>query len=283
MRSIVLTLLVAGTLPAAEFYENGVRQTLSRWPNETKTTMRRVLDRGDSPRAPGARRGTFVFRGDRPARWAEAAQAGQLWLAGFWRVAWEWETVRVKTLDLAQSTIEFSQPVYGGIGSKYAGPEGAGTEQWIALNLLEEIDRPGEWSIDFATQTLFWWPSAPIESAEIAVADFDGPMVRLHGASHVALRGLVITGGLGNGVEITGGLRHQVLSCDLDSLGHSGIVLGGGDRPALTPAGHVADIAQKVPGFPPIPFADIGLYVNELRPVLPKHPAGTSRPSWRQP
>ena len=74
----------------------------------------------------------------------------------------------------------------------------------------------------------------------------------------------MIEGGLGNGIEITGGegcaiegctLRnlgrsgvvvkggkaHQVLSCDLHTLGQSGILIGGGDRKTLTPAGHVVD------------------------------------------
>ena len=252
----------SGGLP--DLYCNGERQTLSRWPNETKTTMERVLDRGDSRRASGARGGTFVFRGDRPARWVEAAKADQLWLAGFWRVAWEWETVRVEKLDPAAKSITLAHSVPGGIGSKYAGPEGAGTEPWIALNLLEEIDQPGEWSLDFAKQTLYWWPPAPLEKMEIAIADSDAPMVRLNGAAHIVVRGLVIGGGLGNGIEITGGescavegctlrdlgrsgvvvtggLRHEILSCDLHTLGQSGILIGGGDRRMLTPAGHVVD------------------------------------------
>lgn len=46
----------SGGLP--DLYCNGERQTLSRWPNETKTTMERVLDRGDSRRASGTRGGT---------------------------------------------------------------------------------------------------------------------------------------------------------------------------------------------------------------------------------
>ena len=282
-----------------DLYCNGERQTLSRWPNETKTTMDRVLDRGDLRRASGARGGTFIFRGDRPARWVEAAKADQLWLAGFWRVAWEWNTVRVKSLAVAQKTIELSQPAPGGIGSKYAGPEGAGTEPWIALNLLEEIDQPGEWSIDFAKQTLYWWPPVPLEKAEVGIADCDAPMVRLNGAAHVAIRGLVIEGGLGNGIEITGGenctisgctlrdlgrsgvvvtggFRHQILSCDLHTLGQSGILLGGGDRRTLTPSGHVVDnnhihdygLAKKVyapgigVGFRDQPAAAVGCRIT---------------------
>ncbi len=287
-----------GGLP--DLYCNGERQTLSRWPNETKTTMERVLDRGSPNRAPGAKGGTFVFRGERPARWVEAAKADQLWLAGFWRVAWDWETVRVQIARCgASERIELAQPVPGGIGSKYAGPEGAGTEPWIALNLLEEIDQPGEWSLDFATQTLYWWPPAPLEKAEIAIADYDAPIIRLNGASHVALRGLIIEGGLGNGIEITGGescaiegctlrdlgrsgvivtggQRHQILSCDLHTLGQSGLLIGGGDRRTLTPAGHVADnnhihdygLAKKVyapgigVGFRDQPAAAVGCRVS---------------------
>ena len=282
-----------------DFYCNGERQPLSRWPNDTKSPMERVLDRGDMRRAPGAHGGTFVYRGDRPARWAEAAKADELWLAGFWRVAWQWETVRVGKLDPAEKTIGLSQAVNGGIGSKYAGPEGAGTEPWIALNLLEEIDQPGEWSVDFAKQTLYWWPPVPLEKAEVAIADFDAPMVRLNGVAHVTVRGLVIAGGLGNGIEITGGesctiagctlrdlgrtgvtvtggLRHQILSCDLHTLGQSGILLGGGDRRTLTPSGHVVDnnhihdygLAKKVyapgigVGFRDQPAAAVGCRIT---------------------
>lgn len=240
-------------------------QPLSRWPNEHNTVMKKVLDRGDDPGAPGKRPGTFVFAEDRPVRWKAAAEAGQLWLAGFWRVAWDWQNVRVSAMDLEKKSITLAAPVGGGIGSKYAGPEGAGTEPWRAINLVEEIDMPGEWAIDFTKQTLFWWP--PNESStlpRVMLADMDGPLVRMKGARHIVLQGLVLTGALGNAVEIQdgegcavvgceikcigkngvvikGGTNHRVQSCDLHTLGHGGILLGGGVRETLTPCGHVAD------------------------------------------
>ena len=239
-------------------------QPLSRWPNERNTKMVRVLDRGDDPGVPGMRPGSFVYEDDRPARWKAAADAGQLWLAGFWRVAWDWQSVRVKSLDVDKKAIALAAPVGGGIGSKYAGPEGAGTEPWRAINLVEEIDQPGEWAVDFTTRTLFFWPPHEITDTSITLADFDGPIVRMKGASHVTLRGLILKGALGNGIEITdgeacavagcklscmgkngvvvkGGLKHHIESCDLHTLGHGGILLGGGDREMLTPCGHLAD------------------------------------------
>ena len=238
-------------------------QPVSRWPDTQKARMVRVLDRGHAEgKAPWP--GSFVYEGDRPARWKAAADAGQLWLAGFWRVAWEWQSLKVATLDIEKNAITFAAPVSLGIGSKYAGPHGTGTEPWIAVNLVEELSRPGEWAVDFAKQTLFWWPPRKLEGARVSLADFDGPIVRLKGASRVILRGLVVRGALGNGIEITdgadcvvagctltclgkngivvkGGLRHRIQSCDLHTLGHGGILLGGGDRATLTPCGHIAD------------------------------------------
>lgn len=239
-------------------------QPLSRWPNEHNTVMTKVLDRGDDPGAPGKRPGTFVFSEDRPLRWKAAAEAGQLWLAGFWRVAWDWQHVRVKTLDLDKKSIALAAPIPGGIGSKYAGPEGAGTEPWRAINLVEEIDLPGEWAIDFVKQQLFWWPPEKATKGRVMIADMDGPIFRLKGAKHITLQGLVIEGTLGNAIEITdgevcavigceirgvgkngvvikGGREHRVQSCDLHTLGHGGILLGGGVRETLTPCGHIAD------------------------------------------
>jgi hypothetical protein len=239
-------------------------QPLSRWPNEHNTVMTKVLDRGDDPGAPGKRPGTFLFAEDRPARWKAASEGGQLWLAGFWRVAWDWQQVRVKTLDLEKKSIALAAPIPGGIGSKYAGPEGAGTEPWRAINLVEEIDMPGEWAIDFVKQQLFWWPPQNATKGRVTLADMDGPVFRLKGARHITLQGLVITGTLGNAIEITdgegcavigceikgvgkngvvikGGTSHRVQSCDLHTLGHGGILLGGGVRETLTPCGHIAD------------------------------------------
>ena len=248
----------------AQLFHGAAWQPLSRWPNDGNTVMKKVLDRGDEPNAPGKRPGTFVYDGDRPSRWKAAADAGQLWLAGFWRVAWDWTSVRVQEIDVTKKSIALAAPVGGGIGSKYAGPEGAGTEPWRAINLVEEIDMPGEWAVDFQSQTLYWWPDAKLDNATISLADFDGPIVRMNQATGVTLRGLVLKGALGNGIEITdgeacvvagcelsclgkngivikGGKSHRVESCDLHTLGHGGILLGGGDRATLTPCGHVAD------------------------------------------
>lgn len=248
-----------------DLYCGGEKQPISRWPNTTDTKMQRVLDKGVWSGQPKDKRGgVFEYEGDRPLRWKAAAAAGQLWVAGFWRVPWDFQTVQVKNLDPEKSTIAMAEPVQLGIGSKYAGPEGSGDEPWHAINLLEEIDLPGEWSVDFPTRTLYFWPPTALAGASISIADLGTPVLRLRDSSGITLRGLTIEGGLGEGVEISGGndcvvagcrvtrvgrnaivLRdgrnHQVLSNDLTLLGHGGVIVSGGDRKTLTPCGHVVD------------------------------------------
>ncbi len=240
-----------------ELFFDGKRMPLSRYPNDGFMTMKKVLDNGDRKRG-----GVFEYRDDRTRRW-KAAVAEGLWLKGYWRVAWQNEAVRVASIDFDSNTIAHLKGVAGGIGSKYKRPHGSGKERYWALNVLDEIDRPGEWCIVFPAKKLFFWPPTSLDKSEVLIADLDAPLFSMKDASHIVLRGLVVEGGLGNGVEIRGGTacavagctlrnlagwgvladggtKHTVRSSDLYALGGGGIDLRGGDRKTLTPAGHAA-------------------------------------------
>jgi hypothetical protein len=246
-----------------EIFYRGKTLPLSRWPNgEVFTTMEKVTDNGMEP----PHGGTFVYRGDEPTRWVQALQDEGVWLRGFWRVPWTIEGIKVKSIDTTARTITFEAAVPGGIGSKYErdknglGP-GDGKEPWHALNLLEEIDQPGEWSIDFRTGTLYLWPPGEIAADTLFIADRKTPVVAFKDVSNLALKGITIDGGMGPGIEIDGGenvliagctvrnvgdagisirggWRHQVLSSDVHDTGQEGIMFTGGERRTLTPGGH---------------------------------------------
>ena len=246
-----------------ELFVNDRRMPLSRWPNDDVTTMGKVLDKGDASSGPQRRGGKFVAREERCTRWN--VEQG-VWLEGYWRVPWRAVALRVKSIDAATRTIEFAEPDRELIGSKYApaGQLGDGKETWSALNLLEEIDRPGEWCVDFTSGTLYFWPPEDLSRAAIYLTDRDTPLVTLKDVSHVTFRDLSFEGNLGNGLEISGGSdalvagctfrnlggsgvlvrggqRHGVRSSDFSDLGQGGIYLGGGDRKTLTPAHHFAE------------------------------------------
>jgi hypothetical protein len=255
-----------GNAGLPELFQQGRPLPLSRWPNGEHgyAGIEEVLRGGDKQgdRDVG---GVFRYAGDRPARWAASLAEGKLWLAGFWRVPWICESVRVGAVDAAARTIQFAHGIPLGIGSKYSSrvlPDGTrrgdGTEKWYALNLLEEIDRPGEWCADADRQTIWLWPAA---DAPVFLADIRESLLTLRDVSHVRIIGLQFDGGAGDAVRIEGGqdnrvagctirnfsrrgvaivdgTNHEVRSCDFAQIGLNAISLRGGDRRTLTPCGH---------------------------------------------
>lgn len=243
-----------------ELYCAGKRLPLSRWPNRGYVTMAKVLDKGDWSNSAKRHPGKFTYSGDRPARWVNAVSGG-LWLDGFWRVPWTPEKVRIASITPSTRTISMAVPINGGIGSKYGGPQGDGKEPWYALNLVEEIDTPGEWALDFTTKKLYLWPPAPVKDGELLIADLGQPILTLNNASHITITGVTFEGGLGDGIHINGGssnliagstfrnlggtgiiieggVSHTVQSSDFSNLGKGGVYVNGGDRKTLTPSNH---------------------------------------------
>ena len=200
-----------------ELFWNGRRLPLSRWPNTGWTLMKKAVVNGDTG-IPG----TFEYRDDRPQRWL---QNPQVWLKGQWRVGWEDPAIRVGKIDVTNRTITFAVGLSKGIGNKYTRPEGNGKEPWCAINLLEEIDQPGEWAIDFDTQTLFLWP--PSATGELLVSQLETPLITVNGAAHLKFAGLTLEASLGNGIVLNHAESDLVAGCTLRNLAKAGVVLDG--------------------------------------------------------
>ena len=246
-----------GAPAVPELYFNDKRMTLARWPNEGWATVATIVDGGSSrlstakPRRPG----TFVYSGDRPAHWN--AETG-IWLMGYWCYDWYEESIKVQAIDHDKRQMTLAQPAVYGIKQGNPSPR-----RYRALNLLEELDQPGEYYVDRAARRLYFWPPAPMTGARIVLSTANAPLVSLKDASYVTLRGfileaslgdgLAVTGGQANrieactvrntrsvGIRVSGGVSHRVEGCDIHDNGTGGLVLEGGDRKTLTPAGHEA-------------------------------------------
>ncbi|MGN6504044.1 MAG: right-handed parallel beta-helix repeat-containing protein [Tepidisphaeraceae bacterium] len=267
---------------------NGQRMPLARFPADGYLTIQTVLDSGITPKPHG---GTFVYRGDVASHWSDAVQDG-LWAVGFWRVPWQSQAVRVASIDPSRKSITLAAPVQLGIGSKYSREingtrAGDGKEPWYALNLLEALQRPGQWVIQSRTKTLYFWPPEGFTNADVVFCDNDGPVVLLSNAREVTLDHVNIVGGLatglgikggsdnsvvgcrirdaaGVGVQIDGGHAHRIESCDICAIGAEAIRVDAGDRATLTPGkvqilnNHLHDFAQLDTGCYAVDVAGVG-------------------------
>ena len=240
-----------------EVFCNGKSMTLSRWPNEDWVKIAgapgKQLDPMDLQRTEKTEGDTFFYDGDRPRRWADVSN---IWMHGYWTWDWADSYERIKSIDTAARSITTCEP-HGVYGYK-------AKQRYYFLNILEELDSPGEWYLDRNTTLLYFWPPEPIEKCEVMVSLLEEPLIALENASYVTFRGMtlevargnavVITGGAGNriagctirnigntGVVIRGGTNNGVQSSDIYETGDGGVIIEGGDRRTLTPAGNFAD------------------------------------------
>lgn len=246
-----------GVPATPELFFNDRRMNVARWPNQGWATVAKLLEPGAIPRDgdKSGKVGTFEYAGDEPSRWNVAAG---VWLQGYWCYDWYDESIRVRSIDPKRRQITLDAPAVYGV--RQGNPS---ARRFRAINVLEELDEPGEFYIDRAAKVLYFWPPEKLDGARIELSTLNGPLLRIKEAAHVEVKGLKFEASLANGVEVTGGSdvrisdctvrnvrelgirvvggsNHRVERCDITDTGTGGLVLEGGDRKTLTPAHHEA-------------------------------------------
>lgn len=236
-------------------YLNGKEQTLARWPQEGFTyggkalgkTIIPVVENGNS----GAVEGIFEYKDDRIDKWAAEKDPK---VGGYW--FWDWDDAyySVTGIDTGRKVMTVSRDKYFRHGLRFFG-----------LNLLCELDTPGEWYLDRKRGRIYWCPPEgmnPVkEDAGISISVFEGKyMMRLNDCRNTVIDGITFTQTRGNairissgencvlrncrienignsGVDVNEGTGHRIEGCAIRHLGGSGIYLEGGSRKDLVAAG----------------------------------------------
>ncbi|MFA7691571.1 MAG: hypothetical protein GX117_00245 [Candidatus Hydrogenedentes bacterium] len=241
------------THPIMELFVEDVPMIPARWPNEgfiftgeiQGDTVQAAKDEADTPKD-----GIFKFLEERPLSWVNEPDP---WLYGYWYWDWADSYEKIASIDAENRIIRLEKPWHGyGYRAK---------QRYYALNLLCELDMPGEWYLDRAEKKLYLYPKQDLEGARVSLSaalfsmvhatdlaylSFEGIQwecgaadgILLEGGTACRLEGCVIRKMAGNGLEINGGFEHHVQSCDIYSMGRGGIVLSGGDRKSLRPGKH---------------------------------------------
>ena len=231
--------------------------------------MRKVIDNfGTSKQG-----GTFEYSDPEHAKWVNTVKDG-VWFTGYWRVPWQAWTVRIKEINPIKQTVTHSVGIetkngkdvgiFGGIGSKYHRPYGSGKEEYYVENLLEEIDQPGEWCIDFTTQKLYLFPPQHFDENLLSIVSDITPLINITNSSHIKIENISFKNHLGNGiiikdatdcfiagcnfknilgnaVVIQGGKQNRIQSNNFDYIGRTCIEVSGGNRKSLIPCKHLIE------------------------------------------
>ncbi len=237
-----------------ELFFNDKPMTPARWPNEGFVKIAGLVEPGTKNvrGRKGSKTGKFMYSGDRPKRWA---QESDIWVHGYWFWDWSDQRHKVESIDTKKRIISVEPPYH-----RYGYRKG----QWFyAMNILAELDTPGEWYLDRDAGILYLWPPKPIEKGR-AVVSVSDTLINMKNVSNVVIEGIILEACRGTAVimnncdntkvagcvlrnfggvavQVTRGRGNSVVSCDIYGTGAGGISLRGGDRTSLTPANHLAE------------------------------------------
>ncbi len=212
-----------------ELFIEGTPQTLARYPNEGILQIGKVYDKGSVPRVGdfSNKGAVFGFEYDRPERWAKATD---IWLHGKFSYGYNDDHLAVKQIDLKEKTISIVQPhIYGVLSNIYYTREesaGLSVRGYYAYNLLEEIDRPGEYYLDRKTGKLYLYPTESLENALIEVSLLEDPFIKIKNATNVRIEGITFTCARGMGIYLEDAKDVAIDGCTFSNLGTVAVSMG---------------------------------------------------------
>ncbi len=240
-----------------EVFLNKQRLHIARWPNDGWLKVASLPEDavnliGSGGKVRGKDTDRFFFDDERMKRWKDT---NSLWVYGYWMYDWADAYIKVREIDPTAGLVVLDPPQ-----SRFGYKTG---QRFRFMNVLEELDAPGEYFIDRENGMLYFIPPGPLEDVEVTVSILDVPLVSMENVTNVEFRGIDFECARSSGIEmqgcvdvkiagceihdlgqsgviVSGGKNNEVLSCDLYNLGEAGITMSGGDRTTLTPGGHQA-------------------------------------------
>jgi len=238
-----------------ELLAGGRVQPMARWPN---SGWAEAVPAAAASGAEASPRSVFIRNGHTAAWRDEPALA----VAGYLSHDWAFERIPVDAVDAGTGELRLQAP-----GAQF----GVRAGQRVRVeNALSELDSPGEWYADAATQRLYFWPPTPaaLADAEVTLAP---QLLNLDGVNDVTVQNLTLQGSTGTAVRIVNSRRVSLLDATvrnagnlgvivdggqgvalrrvlLRDLGEGGVSVSGGDRRGLSPSGHVVE-ACRIEGF----------------------------------
>lgn len=225
-----------GTVPSHTILNiNDEMLTIAEWPNITYTHIESVLP-SDTGHA-------FTIKDYRMSRWTDV---NGVVVYGTMRYEWRDDTLNVAKIDPVNRAVYTSNTSYYGLDSN--------ANTWIKfINILDELDVPGEWYVDVKTGMLYVYPKTNIYDSTAEFVSKTTPIISVVDAKNIHFSGFTFENTRGNAVEIIDsdsitisnsefkniGTKAVWLKnvyncgisyCNIHDVGKGGLRINGGDR-----------------------------------------------------
>ncbi len=229
----------------------------ARWPNRGYHHIDKILDKGPTTRwlKPGEKPaayskehptgGSFTFRETMAsAVRREFERTGDMRAQGYFHNDWYFQNEPVGRID--NDRVQLLRYTRYGIANKIKSIP----RRVRLVNVLCELDEPGEWYFDKRSRRLYAWPIHGFEPGRSRVTVLGGPpLIRMKDTAYITVRDITFenTGGLA--VQISGGRYNLLGGCVVRNGLVRGASINGGRYNGITGCGfHDLDNAFNISG-----------------------------------
>lgn len=202
----------------SELFVNEMPMSISRWPNDSTVLIGKIIEPGTGEHQKKAALPVFQYNELRPSAWT---RAGEFWIGGYFAHGYADDMIKVQRIDTVSKTIHTAQhTVYGFMTN-------APWRKWYALNLVEELDVPGEYVIDEARGKIYLYPPAG-ELRSVHLSVIDQPLMAIENRSNVTVQGVVFEYGRSMAVYLEDTHHVTIRECTIRNMGGVGVSIGKG-------------------------------------------------------
>lgn len=201
-----------------EIFADGQPLLISRWPNDSTVSIGKIYESGIAKDGKEVPYPVFGYTVERPSHWENVEN---MWVGGYFAHGYADDMIRVAHIDTLQKTIHAAQhTVYGFM-------TGAPWRQWYALNLLEELDMPGEYVIDATREKMYvYLPNGKVNNLQVSV--LEDPLMAIENCKNITVEGITFAYGRHIGIYMENTHCAVVKRCVIHDMGGVGVSIGKG-------------------------------------------------------
>ncbi len=206
-----------------ELFINNKPLHLARWPNSGMIPVDRVFEAGSVPRDNDftGKGGVIGYDSLRIDHWANEKD---VWIKGYFKYSWGDDMLKIASIDTKKKTITTEAPAFYGFAS------GKPYNQWYGVNILAELDEPGEYYTDRKEGKLYFIPpEEQIKSIKYSI--LEDPFITIQGTTDLTINGIIFECSRGLGIAMDNTLNTKIINCKFRNLGSLGITVGKGIEP----------------------------------------------------
>ncbi len=205
-----------------ELFVNKKPMHLSRWPNQGMIPMGKVIEKGSVPRQNDFENkgGIIEYDSLRINQWKDEEDA---WMAGYFMWGYADDMVKIAAIDTINRNLKTATATLYGYGDSKA------WRNWHGVNILRELDTPGEYYIDRGKGILSFIPHEDVKQLEFSM--LETPIIQLSQAQNVHIKNITFECSRGIGIAMDNTRQVVIERCVFRNLGSLGITVGKGIEP----------------------------------------------------